>query len=580
MNGARGQASAQATSAGSRLARAWLAACCLATVGGCIDDTRATRDVEGDTPAGASCDDDGDCTRFANACNISACVERACVSEPVVCNDDNACTSDRCDEGSGCLFEPRVPGSACTIDQSEVCVGSSWHRLDACDDSGHCVDGGSEDCLPGGGTGVACQHNECVSGVGCALVADAEGTSCGIGGRSDVCIDAVRYGADTCAGGQCVDGGGTPCPTGFCQAAGCDGKACALEDIGVDIDVTGGWNLLGLVDEGGIGAMRIGVELAADGSLAVLGQLGPGDVVAPTGGSYCITTDGSLQLGLRYPNDRSLVLAGRLTRGRDLAVLTPEGGGIVVMVKDRATSEAKLLGGSYRIVGLDNAVVDGVARIEALLGTIAFADGCVTGGAYGLGSQPASVPLVVPNPPSCVEFGGLNAISFDVRTASDVRVWAGVVGTGGNYAVMQRYRVGERVVEPSLAMLVRIGLAQPFALAGDYALARVQIGDDHATLTRSVISFDGLGRITGFSEGDVTLGPTDLGTVTVSTVEPISGLLTTLRIGSETRQRVGQLGQTTSGKVDWFVDVATLPDVGGINGPVVGRTLQIGVRQP
>ena len=553
---------------------------------GCIDDSaRPDRDAvgdAGDVAAGPRCDGDGDCTKFGNACNVSVCVDRACVSEPVQCDDDNVCTNDRCDETRGCVFEPRAAGSDCAVGDSAVCVGSTWHAADACDDAGRCVDGEVEACLVGIGTGFACRHNECVAGVGCAVVADTDGASCVAEGRSDVCVDAVRYEPDACAAGMCVDAGSQSCPAGFCEVATCDGKGCGAEQIGVDIDLTGAWNLFTLYDDGaGVVSTRIGIVLGAAGDVVIQGVLGPNGTSKPDNGNYCVATDGRIQLGLHFPDDRELILTGRVTRGRDLALMTPEGlGGMAVMVKNRETSEARLFGGSYRIVGLDNAVVGDETRVDSLLGTIAFADKCVTGGSYGLGNQPTNVAIQVPNPPSCVEFGGVNSISFDVRAAGDVRVWAGVVGTGGNYAVLQRFRVGERVVEPSLVFLVRIGLAAPFALDGDYAMARVAIEGADASISRSSISFDGLGRITSFSEGDAVLGPADVGTVTVSTNDPISGFLTTLRIGSETRQRVGQLGQATSSKVDWFVDVGTLPDLGGITGPVSGRTLQLGVRQP
>jgi len=558
--------------------------------GGCIQESSTDRDAVG--PAGPRCSGDGDCTKFANACNLSVCVNRACEFEPVVCNDDNACTNDRCDEVAGCVFEARPAGSDCTLGESEVCVGSSWHHKDACDDAGHCVDGAVQACLPETGTGVACLHNECVSGVGCARVADRDGTSCVLGGRSDTCIESVRYESDACGAGVCVDGGSTPCSAGYCEVALCQGNECAVEPIGVDIDITGGWNLFELgnassgaavgVVTGAVIATRTGIILGADGGVEVQGMLGTLGAVAPLNGSYCVATDGSLQLALHFAGSKRVML-GRVTRGRDLAVMTvamagaPDG--IAVLVRNRELSEAKLLGGTYRIVGLDNVVVEGSAHIDALLGSLTITAQCITGGSYDLGTTQTSVGLALPNPPSCVEFGGLNAVSFDVRATGDVHVWAGVVGTGGNYAVLQRFRVGERIVEPSLLFLVRQGLAQPAALAGDYATTRVEI-DDAVELIQSDIAFDGLGSITSFSEGDIVLGPSDVGTSFVATSEPIGSLFTTLKIGAFERTRVGQVGKVTAGKVDWFVDVGTLPDIGTSNGPVVGRTLQIGVRQP
>jgi len=551
---------------------------------GCIDEAaRGDGDVSGEV-SGPECRGSADCTKFANGCNASACVDGACTSEAVVCDDSNDCTTDGCDTASGCVFDPRAPGSDCVVDRSGACVDSSWHAPDVCDDAGHCVDGGSEGCLVTAGTGSECTHRECVPGSGCGIIADDDGTSCVAGGRSDVCVEGVRYEADACTERQCVEAGESPCPVGFCEAATCSGKDCDSKPIGIDIDITGGWTLLGLLTNptGGLVAARQGIELASDGSIAVQSALGPLDAVAPSDGSYCITSDGELQLALRSTDRPEVLLRGRLTRGRDLAVMTYPGlVGIAVLVKNRETSEARLLGGTYRIVGVDNIASDGVARASSVLGTIAFSDGCVTGGSYnasiGTGA-PSNVPLSLPNPPSCGDFTGANSIGFDVRAVGDVRRWIGVVGTAGHYAVMQRFRVGEKVLEPSLVFLVRTGLAQPFALDGTYERARLSLTDGgDATLVTSTIGFDGTGRVTALAEGDIAFDPA--AAVSMSTNDPISAFLLTLIVGNETRQRVGQVGTSTGGKVDWFVDVGTAPTSGYV-GPVEGRSLQLGVRAP
>lgn len=547
----------------------------------CIEEGAREGDVVGDT-TGPTCRVDGDCTKFANGCNTSACVNNTCTSEPVVCDDENVCTDDRCDAEVGCVFDPRPPGSECLVGTSATCVGVSWHAPDACDDGGHCVDGGVEDCLVDVGTGTKCTHRECVPGSGCGIVADNDGTSCVEGGRSDICLDGVRYEADTCQGGQCVEAGQTACPVAFCEAPTCSGRGCGSAPIGVDIDITGGWNLLTLASDatGHIASARIRLELQGAGEVTVQGAFGPPTTTAPTDGAYCVTTDGKLQLSLRTPGQGELVFAGRLARGRDLAVLTSEGvAGVAVLVRNRELSEAKLFGGTYRVIGLDNLVSDAGSQIDALLGTIAFSDGCVTGGSYSVANG-AVVQLALPNPPSCIAYSGGNAIELDVRALGDVRHWIGVVGTGGHYAVMQRFRVGEQVIEPSLVFLVRTGLAQPFALEGEYTRARIGLDEgSRLSLVKSTIGFDGLGRVTSWSEGDVALGAADVASVTMSTSDPISAFLLTLRIGALTRQRTGQAGTSTSGKVDWTVDVGTTPD-GGLLGPVDGRTLQLGVRAP
>lgn len=52
-----------------------------------------------------SCYTDDDC-ESADLCAPLRCVDHTCVSEPVICDDGDACTQDRCDPGSGrCEFE-------------------------------------------------------------------------------------------------------------------------------------------------------------------------------------------------------------------------------------------------------------------------------------------------------------------------------------------------------------------------------------------------------------------------------------------------------------------------------------------
>lgn len=58
--------------------------------------------VNGDVPG---CWVDADCS-FVDLCQPQRCVEQQCVVEPVVCEDDDPCTNDRCDAASGaCVFD-------------------------------------------------------------------------------------------------------------------------------------------------------------------------------------------------------------------------------------------------------------------------------------------------------------------------------------------------------------------------------------------------------------------------------------------------------------------------------------------
>jgi hypothetical protein len=82
--------------------------------GAACDDSNACTehdacDAAGDcvgTPIAGCCLDDTECVA-PDLCTTARCVENDCVFAAVVCDDENACTEDRCDPSNGqCVFEP------------------------------------------------------------------------------------------------------------------------------------------------------------------------------------------------------------------------------------------------------------------------------------------------------------------------------------------------------------------------------------------------------------------------------------------------------------------------------------------
>jgi len=190
--------------------------------------------------------DDGDPCTSPGMCQLGQCVQQL----PVVCNDGNDCTADRCEPGVGCVAPP-IGGSCddrnpCTGDGT--CVGGVCQAGQAltCDDGNVCT---ADYCR----AGVGCQHvprdqfpcddgNTCTTGDVCRT-GRCEGSApldCNDDNpcTDDVCaptgcIHLVRTGAcedgnlctvgDMCVGSQCVAGAAKACSDGnTCTTDGCN----------------------------------------------------------------------------------------------------------------------------------------------------------------------------------------------------------------------------------------------------------------------------------------------------------------------------------------------------------------------
>ncbi|MDP6943115.1 MAG: hypothetical protein QF464_03105, partial [Myxococcota bacterium] len=115
-------------------------AACETTSGACVVTPRAD---------GTTCDDGNPCV------DTGACAQGTCIGQAVDCDDDDACTDDSCDPGSGCVYAYNEgdcdDGNACTT--GDVCILGNCaapEMLD-CDDDDPCT---ADSC----DVGFGCQH--------------------------------------------------------------------------------------------------------------------------------------------------------------------------------------------------------------------------------------------------------------------------------------------------------------------------------------------------------------------------------------------------------------------------------------
>ena len=189
------------------------------------------------TPTTGPCDD-------GNGCTIGDTCQGSCVSGAAkVCNDNNSCTLDGCDPGSGqCTFTPFAPGVSCNdgskCTYSDQCAGGvCMGKPLICDDGLVCTD---DLCDPSQGCqhppidGIACNDGlPCTTGDVCTGgVCKAQGTL-GCDDGNPCTIDACGGGAGSCSHtistSACDDG--TLCTVGDSCATGvCVGKQTSCDD--------------------------------------------------------------------------------------------------------------------------------------------------------------------------------------------------------------------------------------------------------------------------------------------------------------------------------------------------------------
>jgi len=182
----------------------------------CDDGNQCTTDACPDaggckhTVRSGSCDDGNKCTT-GDACSGGLCSGSAAV----VCNDNNPCTSDACDLGTGsCVFDkallsgsPCSDGNFCT--QTDTCAGG------VCVGTNPVVCTAADSCHVAGTCGTT-------SGV-CSTPNQIDGTQCNDG---NVCTLG-----DICASGKCVGPGAKDCNDNIaCTLDSCNASTGCVHD--------------------------------------------------------------------------------------------------------------------------------------------------------------------------------------------------------------------------------------------------------------------------------------------------------------------------------------------------------------
>ncbi len=185
------------------------------TIDTCNSDTGCIH-----TPRTGSCEDGDPCTTGDYCAYVG--VTMTCISgQTKVCEDNNDCTENTCDEQGVCYFPP--------IDDDSPCNDN-----DACTEDDHCESGvcvgdtiECRDYLPGGAENN-CTIDSCSKTYGCQYTAD----------NSSLCDDGNPCTVgDYCSNKTCKSGTGRPdcgddntCTNDSCSPTACTGDDCELTD--------------------------------------------------------------------------------------------------------------------------------------------------------------------------------------------------------------------------------------------------------------------------------------------------------------------------------------------------------------
>lgn len=163
-----------------------------------IDTCDKIKDCQHEVVEGAACDDGNKCHEKGQ------CLDGACKTADVKCDDKNGCTLDSCDAKTGCVFAPGDP-TLVTCDDANPCT------VDTCDASGACK-GAALNCDDGN----PCTVDSCDPLKGC-VTTDAK--------ENEPCDDGAACSTKTvCQGGVCSGG------TITCVECATSDSQCAIVD--------------------------------------------------------------------------------------------------------------------------------------------------------------------------------------------------------------------------------------------------------------------------------------------------------------------------------------------------------------
>ena len=208
----------------------------------CTDDSCEPEGGCVSTNNSSQCDDGDTCTT-GDQCSQGTCTGNG----TLLCDDDNPCTQDQCQQKVGCVHTPVDEqcddGNSCT--QDDHCFGGKCVGTLAvdCDDGNQCT---LDSCTPAGGCLNTDADIPCSDGNPCTLNDQCVNGAC-VAGPEVVCNDENACTTDSCGSaglclfepvpGPCSDENecttGDHCQAGVCMSTGLDdcddGKVCTTD---------------------------------------------------------------------------------------------------------------------------------------------------------------------------------------------------------------------------------------------------------------------------------------------------------------------------------------------------------------
>jgi Dictyostelium (slime mold) repeat len=238
-----------------------------ASCGACIPETAPINCSAGNVSfvdeVRATGTDDADCLSVPPSpfCNlpVSSATTNATPVAPLVCGDNNSCTTDTCDPATGCVFTPLTCGdnNACTTDSCDPALGCVNTPI-SCNDNNSCT---NDSCDPATGCvnapiscgdNNACTTDTCDPALGCvntaidcndnnACTTDTCDPGSGCGNAPITCNDNNSCTDDSCnpATGCVFTDNGTCNVTEICRTPGFWGTHAGTEKEGHSTDITG-----------------------------------------------------------------------------------------------------------------------------------------------------------------------------------------------------------------------------------------------------------------------------------------------------------------------------------------------------